>query len=416
MTKPSGKLYPILMLAVLTALNFFNYVDRYVLAAVQPLVQSEFHRSDADMGLLTGVFFGFYVAASPFVGILGDRYARKWLVAGGAILWSGATLLTAVTHDYQTLLVRHTLVGIGEATFVVIAPVLISDLFPEHQRGRMLAILYTAMPAGAAGGYLLGGYLGPSHGWRAPFLVASLPGFLLALFMMFLREPARGSADRLSITPERGTILGLARNPAYWTVCLGMAMYTFAIGGISQWMPTFFFRVRGIPLADANYFFGMILLFNGIVATLAGGWLGDWMLRRDKAAYYRLSAWSVVVAIPFMIVAIFHSGMLMYPAVFLSVFFLMAGTAPSNAALVNSVSAPVRAVAVAVNVLVIHALGDIPSPTLMGVISDHSSLPIAFIPAMFTCMISGAVFFYGMRFAPAVPVNQEAIPANMASQ
>src|SRR5579859_5821033 len=144
-----SKLYPFLALAVFTGLNFFNYVDRYVLAAVQPLVQKEFGRSDADMGWLTTVFFFCYVAASPFVGILADRYARKWLVAGGAILWSGATLLTAVTHDYQTLLIRHTLVGIGEATFVVIAPVLISDLFPEHQRGRMLAVLYMAIPAGA---------------------------------------------------------------------------------------------------------------------------------------------------------------------------------------------------------------------------------------------------------------------------
>jgi MFS family permease len=416
MTKPIGKLYPILALAVLTALNFFNYVDRYVLAAVQPLVQKEFHRSDADMGLLTGVFFGFYVAASPLVGFLGDRYARKWLVAGGAIVWSGATLLTAVTHDYQTLLVRHTLVGIGEASFVVLAPVLISDLFPEHQRGRMLSVLYMAMPAGAAGGYLLGGHLGPSHGWRAPFLVASLPGFLLALLMMLLPEPQRGSADRLSITPERATILGLARNPAYWTVSLGIAMFTFAIGGISQWMPTFLSRVRGIPLDKANYFFGIILLFDGIVATLIGGWLGDWMLRRDKASYYRLSAWTVLLAIPFMIVAIFHAGVFMYPAILLSVFFLMAGSGPSNAALVNSVSAPIRATAVAVNLLVIHILGDIPSPPLMGLISDHSSLPIAFIPAMFTCVISGVVFFYGMRFAPAVPVNQEAIPANIGSK
>jgi len=416
MTKPIGKLYPILALAVLTALNFFNYVDRYVLAAVQPLVQKEFHRSDADMGLLTGVFFAFYVAASPFVGILGDRYARKWLVAGGAIVWSGATLLTAVTHDFQTLLIRHTLVGIGEASFVVLAPVLISDLFPEHQRGRMLSILYMAIPAGAAGGYLLGGALGPSHGWRAPFLVAALPGFLLALLVMLMPEPQRGSADRLTVTPERGTLIGLTRNPAYWTVSLGMAMYTFAIGGISQWMPTFLSRVRGIPLGKANYIFGIITLFDGIVATLIGGWVGDWMLRRDKASYYRLSAWTVLLAIPFMIVAIFHAGVFMYPAILLSVFFLMAGSGPSNAALVNSVSAPIRATAVAVNLFVIHILGDIPSPPLMGLISDHSSLPIAFIPAMFTCVISGVIFFYGMRFAPAVPINQEAIPANIGSQ
>ena len=407
----TSRLYPAAALAVLTGLNFFNYVDRYVLAAVQPLVQKEFHRSDADMGWLTGVFFFCYVIASPFVGVLADRYARKWLVGGGAIVWSGATLLTAVTHTYQALLVRHTLVGIGEASFVVIAPSLVSDLFPEHQRGRMLAILYMAIPAGAAGGYLLGGALGPSHGWRAPFLVAALPGFLLALLVMLMPEPRRGSADRLHATPERATVLGLAGNPAYWTISLGMAMFTFAIGGISQWMPTFLSRVRGIPLTKANLIFGGIVLFDGVVATLVGGWLGDWMLRRDKGAYYRLSAWSVLLAIPFMIVAIFHAGIFMYPGVLLAIFFLMSNSGPANAALVNSVSAPIRSTAVAVNLFVIHILGDIPSPPLMGFISDHSSLPIAFIPPMVACLFSGAILFYGTRFAPAVPMNQEAAPA-----
>lgn len=410
-----SKLYPVLALAVLTGLNFFNYVDRYVLAAVQPLVQKEFERSDADMGWLTGVFFLCYVAASPLVGVLADRYARKWLVGGGAIVWSGATLLTAVTHDYQTLLIRHTLVGIGEASFVVIAPALISDLFPEHQRGRMLAVLYMAIPAGAAGGYLLGGALGPSHGWRAPFLVAALPGFLLAFLVMLMPEPRRGSADHLLATPERATVLGLARNPAYWTVSLGMAMFTFAIGGISQWMPTFLSRVRGIPLTQANLIFGGIVLFDGVVATLAGGWFGDWMLRRDKAAYYRLSAYSVLIAVPFMIVAIFHAGVFMYPGVLLSIFFLMSNSGPSNAALVNSVSAPIRSTAVAVNLFVIHIFGDIPSPPLMGFISDHSSLPIAFIPAMVACVFSAAILFYGMRFAPTVPISQEPIAAEVSS-
>lgn len=406
------KLYPLLALAVLTGLNFCNYVDRYVLAAVQPLVQKEFERSDQDMGWLTGVFFLCYVAASPFVGVLADRWARKWLVAGGAIVWSGATLLTAVTHDFQTLLVRHTLVGIGEASFVVIAPSLVSDLFPEHQRGRMLAVLYMAIPAGAAGGYLLGGALGPSHGWRAPFLVASLPGFLLAFVVMLMPEPKRGSSDHLYATPERATLLGLGRNPAYWTISLGMAMFTFAIGGISQWMPTFLSRVRDIPLAKANLIFGGIVLFDGVVATLVGGWLGDWMLRRDKSAYYRLSAWSVLIAIPFMIVAIFHAGVFMYPGILLAIFFLMSNSGPSNAALVNSVSAPIRSTAVALNLFTIHILGDIPSPPLMGFISDHSSLPIGFIPAMAACALSGAVLFYGMRFAPAIPINDEASPVS----
>ena len=131
---------PALALFIFTALNFFNYIDRSVLPAVQPLIQSEFHRSDAEMGLLSTVFFGFYMATAPIVGFLADRYQRRILIAVGAALWSLATLMTAIVHDYNTLLIRHTLVGVGEATFVTIAPSVIADLFPEYIRGRMLSL------------------------------------------------------------------------------------------------------------------------------------------------------------------------------------------------------------------------------------------------------------------------------------
>ena len=102
---------------ILTALNFVNYIDRSVLFAVQPLIQREFPRDDAAFGLLTSAFFIFYMCTAPVIGPLADRYPRRLIMIIGAIVWSAATLLTAVTHDFRTLLIRHTLVGVGEATF-----------------------------------------------------------------------------------------------------------------------------------------------------------------------------------------------------------------------------------------------------------------------------------------------------------
>ena len=128
------KLYPWTALLLLTTLNLLNYIDRSVLFAVQPLVQSEFHLSNSQIGYLTSAFLGFYMVAAPFVGPLADRYSRKAIIIGGAIFWSALTLLTAVTHNYTELLVRHTLVGVGEATFVTIAPTFVADLFPENKR------------------------------------------------------------------------------------------------------------------------------------------------------------------------------------------------------------------------------------------------------------------------------------------
>ncbi len=398
-------LQPRTALIVLTALNLLNYVDRNVLFAVQPLVQDEFHLTNAQVGYLTSAFLGFYMIAAPFVGPLADRYSRKMMIVLGAVFWSGLTLLTAVTHNYTEVLIRHTLVGVGEATFVTIAPTFVSDLFAERIRGRILGVFYLAIPVGSAAGYLLGGYLAPQHGWRFPFYVAAAPGFVIALVVLFLKEPERGQFDSLKETPERGTILGLARNPAFLTSTLGMAAMTFSLGGIQVWMPKFLFSERGYTLEAANFAFGIIIVVDGILAALVGGWLGDYLLPRMKSSYYLVSAASMLLGVPVMIVALFVRGPLMIPAIGVAAFFLLLNTAPLNAAVINSVGAHIRVTALAVNIFIIHLLGDVPSPTMMGWVADKRSLQAAFILPVIAMGISSAILFYGMKFAPAVAVN-----------
>ena len=392
--------YARLALFLLTALNFLNYIDRSVLFAVQPLVQAEFHRSDAEFGFLTTAFFLCYMVAAPVMGLLADRYARKWIIVGGAVVWSVATLLTAVTYSFGALLVRHAIVGIGEATFGTIAPAFLADMFGVQRRGRVFALFYIAIPVGTALGYLLGGHLGTAYGWRAPFLIGGIPGLLLAAGVLLVPEPLRGSQDAARETRERGTLSGLARNPAFWTATLGMATMTFALGGLSVWMPTFLSRVRGYPLARANLLFGGITAFNGTVATLAGGWLGDRLLRRTASAYYLISAAGMGLAIPAMLAALYATGRLMFPGIFLAEFLLLLNTGPLNAAVVNSVGAHIRATAIAVNIFTIHLLGDALSPTLIGYISDRRSLGYGFATAVVAIALSSIILFYGMRFAP----------------
>jgi MFS transporter, Spinster family, sphingosine-1-phosphate transporter len=387
-------------LILLTALNFFNYIDRYVLFAVQPLVQQEFKISDFAFGRLTSAFFFCYMFAAPLMGWLADRYPRRVIIALGALLWSGATLLTAVTHTYTELLVRHTIVGIGEASFAAIAPAFLADLFGEERRGRILSIFYIAIPVGSACGYMIGGYMGHHYGWRTPFYVGAAPGFFLALSMFLIAEPKRGAKDTLAATGERASVTGLARNPAFLCATLGMAMLKFALGGVSAWMPTFLSRVRGIPLDRANLIFGALTGINGVVATLFGGFLGDRLLRKNSGAYYLLSAASMGLAIPTMALAIYVAGPTMFPAIFVTEFVLFLNNGPLNAAIVNSVAAPIRATAIAVNLFIIHLLGDAFSPALMGWISDRSSLAAAFGTAIVASGLSCLILWYGARFAP----------------
>ncbi|MGB9234005.1 MAG: MFS transporter [Terriglobales bacterium] len=409
----STKLYPRTALIVLTALNLVNYIDRSVLFAVQPMIQAEFHRSDSDFGLLSSAFFIVYMCTAPFMGPLADRYSRKKIIIAGAVVWSIATLLTAVTYNFKMLFLRHMIVGIGEASFCTISPAVIADLFPEKMRGRVLAVFYLTLPFGTALGYILGGTVSAHYNsWRAPFYMGAAPGILLAAIFVFLPEPKRGQFDSIVETPERGTIRGLARNPAFWTATLGMAMMTFALGGLQVWMPTFLHRDHGYSLKDANWIFGISTAATGIGAALAGGWLGDYLLRYTREAYYLVSAVSLALGIPAMWIALYATGNRMLAGIVVAEFLLLINTSPLSAALINSVGAHVRATAIAVNIFVIHLLGDASSPWVIGYLSDHRSLGAGLFATIVAIALSATILFYGMRFAPPLRVNGD--PASPA--
>jgi MFS family permease len=397
------RLYPRATLAILTALNLLNYIDRSVLYGVQSLVQDEFHRSNEEFGLLTTAFFLCYMVAAPIIGPLADRYSRKAIIIAGAMAWSAATLLTAVAHDFTTLLFRHTIVGIGEVSFATIAPTLVADLFPEEKRGRILGIFYLTIPVGTALGYLIGGHLAAEHGWRYPFLVVAAPGFLLALVMFVVPEPPRGLHDSIRETADRGTYRSLLHNRALWTATLGMAAMTFALGGLQVWMPTFLIRERSYSLERANQLFGLVVVFDGTVASLAGGWLGDRLLPRLRSSYYVVSAVSMLLGVPVMCVAFRATGTTMVGAIFIAAFLVLFNTAPLNAAVLNSVGAHVRNTAIAANIFVIHLLGDAFSPWLIGRLADQWSLGHAMLAtAPVALALSSAILFYGTKFAPPI--------------
>jgi len=275
----------------------------------------------------------------------------------------------------------------------------------------MLSIFYVGLPLGSALGFLLGGPLGQHFGWRVPFMIAAIPGFLVALVFWLLPEPARGQTDiAIAPSPERSTVLGLFRNGGFIAGSLAMAMYTFAVGGLQVWMPTFLHRERGMSVAHAGILFGLIAAVNGTVATLLGGWIADRMLKRHDAAYYRFCGIAILVAVPLMIAAVYASGPFLVPSIFFAVFALLIGTGAANTGLVNSVDAGIRSTAVAFNILLTHALGDALSPTLIGWISDRTSLQTSFSVAFIAAGLSGGFFFYATRFSPnlraAVKMNK----------
>jgi len=379
-------------LALLIALNLLNYIDRYILPGEVTLVQREYGWNDQQMGWLTTALFVVYMVVAPLTGWLGDRFRRKPLIIGGAVLWSLATLGTAWVHDYWTLFVRHALVGVGEATFVIFAPAVLADFYPERDRNKILSIFYVAIPVGAALGYLAGGVMGSAWGWRAPFFVCAIPGLVVAALYGWLgREPTRGASDHIKATVSRSTFRGLFTNGAFLTATFGLATLTFAMGGISAWMPTFLERFRGLTVGNAGLTMGGITVVD---------WLAQRWLRTNDRALYLLSFWSVALTLPCGMVVFYGPAAWAIPALLVTEFFLFLNTGPLNAAIVNSVSAPVRATAISVNLFCIHAFGDTFSPTIIGAISDKTNLRIGLGATLVFLVISATILLFGARFAP----------------
>jgi MFS family permease len=395
-------------LVLLLGLNLLNYIDRYILPGELSLIQREFHSTDQQMGALTTALFVFYMIAAPLTGWLGDRFPRKPLIIAGAVLWSLATLGTAWVHDYTTLYIRHALVGVGEATFGIFAPAVLADFYPERERNRILSIFYLAIPVGAALGYLSGGEIGPHWGWRAPFFVCAIPGLLIAALYGWLgREPERGACDHIRPTLNRTTFRGLFTNAAFLTATFGLATLTFAMGGISAWVPEFLRRSAGLSVGSASQVVGAITVIDGIAGTLIGGWIAQRWLRTNHRALYLLSFWSVALTLPCGVLVFFGPAAWAVPSLFAAEFFLFLNTGPLNTAIVNSVAAPVRATAIACNLFIIHCFGDTFSPQIIGYLSDRvQSLRLALGVTLVALVVSSIILRAGARFAP--PLEESA--------
>jgi MFS family permease len=389
----------VVTLVLLIGLNLLNYIDRYILPGEVSLIKSEFHATDQQMGALTTALFVVYMLAAPLTGWLGDHFRRKPLIIAGAVLWSVATLTTVWVHDYWTLYIRHALVGVGEASFGIFAPAVLADFYPERERNRIFSIFYLAIPVGAALGYMAGGKMGSLWGWRAPFLICAIPGLVIAaLYWVLGREPERGASDHVKATADRSTVLGLFKNPAFLTGTFGLAMLTFAMGGISSWIPEYLRRSAGMSVAHSSFVVGLVTVVDGIAGTAVGGWLAQRWLRTNHRALY--SFWSVALTLPCGALLFFGPPAWVVPMLFVTEFFLFLNTGPLNAAIANSVSAPVRATAISLNLFIIHAFGDTFSPQIIGAISDRTNLRFALGTTLIFLVISGAILRMGARFAP----------------
>ena len=392
-------------LAVLTLINLFNYLDRWIVAALaESMKHSELRLSDTQLGSLMTGFIIVYMIAAPLFGSLGDARSRPRLLGLGVAIWSVATALAGLATSYASLFAARAAVGVGEAAYGTISPALLADYFPRQRRGRMFAVFFAAIPVGSALGYIVGGLVDHYFGWRQAFFVAGIPGLVLAALALRLYDPPRGAQDSAAGSASHAVSLGgaaraayaaLVRNRPYVLTVLGYAAYTFAIGALAFWTPSFLERTRGIPKAQATVQFGAIVVVTGFIGTYAGGWIGDYFLRVSRQAYLWVSGLVTLVAAPLTLLALAAPRPAVYwTAIVAAELCLFASTGPINSAIVNVVSPHMRATAVALSIFTIHLLGDVPSPSLVGLLSDTRSLGEAVLIIPLAVLVGGMIWTY----------------------
>jgi predicted MFS family arabinose efflux permease len=370
-------LSPRALLLVLTGLNLFNYLDRFVLAAVRTPMAAEFKVDyERSAQAFTMFMIGYFITA-PFFGYLGDRCPRKWLIAVGIFVWSLGTLLTGMAQTFTALLLFRVLVGLGEASYATISPSLISDVFPTERRNNALTVFYVAIPVGSALGYILGGQMSAHFGWRNAFICAGAPGLLLALILLPFQEPKRGQAEARNIDgegkPSVRDVLQLFRLPDYNLVVWGYVAYTFALGAFGFWGQSFLEKIHGMDTKLAGTYFGAALVLAGLLGTFLGGLTATAWQRRSPAGYAWVLALSVLAAVPISLAAFLVPGKLAaFALLSIAMFLLFLSTGPVNTLILETVPFRLRSSAMAGSIFMIHMFGDIWSPQIVGHIADHA--------------------------------------------
>ena len=387
----------------MVGINFLNYMDRYVGAAASPLIQKEFHLSDSQVGLLGSAFLLVYaVAALPF-GYWADRGVRKTVVAAGVAIWSLATLFTGFARSFPQLFVSRAVLGIGEAGYYPAGTSLLSDYFPKEQRGRTMSIWGAGSTFGIAVGFAGGGYIAEKFGWRSAFFFAAVPGILFALLAFGLREPLRGSAEKIGRAVERiheaslRNFVDLLRIRTLRATILSQTLLYFVLASNAFWLPILLTRRFNLSVGRAGLLAGVVLVAGGLIGTLAGGWIADRRAVNNPSAHLQVGIAGFLLGAVFITLALIaplNVGPIpvFVPAFVLAVVCLYLYSGPFTAVAQNVVSPGLRASAVTMLLFVSHVFGDSHSTYDVGVISQQvGSLQTALLITSPTLLVLAAI-------------------------
>ncbi|KAK3767380.1 hypothetical protein RRG08_049748 [Elysia crispata] len=413
-----------LTLGILLFVNLLNYMDRYTVSGVLIKIKKYYHDlGNSEAGLIQTAFICSYMVFSPVFGYLGDRYTRKYLMAGGILLWALFTLASSfIPADYYYgFVLLRAMVGIGEASYSTIAPTIIADLFAKDLRTQALMIFYFAIPVGSGLGYIVGSNVADLLGsWQWALRVTPGLGVICVILIIFFSvEPQRGMSEgnnvHLSNTAVKTDLKELALNKSFVLSTVGFTCVAFVTGALAFLAPTFMTystQFQGTPQTEAfiSLIFGIITVAAGFLGVALGAQISQRWKRTNPRADPLTCALGLISCVPFLFFALVisrYNTLITWILIFLGETMLCLNWAVTADILLYVVIPTRRSLAESVQILISHAFGDAISPYIIGQISDtlasksiDPNRPAVQFPAMqtalylttFVCVFGGAFY------------------------
>lgn len=394
------KRYAWYALAVIATANFFSYLDRQLVSALEGPIRGSFDIDAAGFGLLWTLFTIGYMVCAPFIGFASDRMRRSRLFAACIVIWSVATIASGAATSKPILYVSRVLIGLGEAGCLVIGSSMISDYFPKELRGRALSIFSLGLPLGGTGAFILAGlFIKLDYSWRTLFYVAGAPGFLIAVLIWMLVDPPRGTPDAAGAHGHGHggggglkAYLRLFRTPTLLFIILAQASAVVILVPLIHFGVEFFVKERGLSPDGARLALGVIALVAGAVGSSLSGVIGDKLARKTRGAYALMAGVAFLLGLPCLLVGFSVADRWIFlPALTLGAVFIFLCMPAVNTQIANVSHPTQRAMAWALAVFILHLLGDTLAPVAFGKVDAAVGRHTAFL--IFSCALLPASLF-----------------------
>jgi MFS family permease len=394
----------VLMVLMCTA-YLFDYADRMVVSSLLPMIKAEWHSTDAQLGMLTSIVSLFIAIFVLPLSILVDRWSRTKMISIMVLLWSLATLMSAIAKNYDQLLLTRAFTGIGEAAYTPATIALIAMLYPLANRAKFTGIWNAFAPLGAAVGFVVGGFVGNYYGWRHALGLLALPGFVIAIIFWFAHDyktqamahDENGSPVKFSWKGIVNLTSELFRIRTLWFIFGAFAMNMAINSSILTWLPSYLIRSFGMNDKLAGTMAGLFALLALVGAPLGGWWADSWMKSQAKARMYLPAIFSMVSSCLLMAALLVSNVQITLALILVFGFSTAIFLAPSTAAIQDVVKPGVRALSIGFNVVIMNIGGSFWAPVFVGSLSDKIGLDKALLVLPFMGVIATSLFYFGAK-------------------